>query len=134
MKLKTVHIQNYKSIEGSNEFSINPVTCLVGKNESGKSAVLQALYKLNPVIKEEAKFDAVEEYPRARLSDYQEALENDSEEKPDNVLTTVWELDEDEVASFLEAFGPKSLKNSKVTISKGYDNTLYWTIPLMKRL
>jgi len=34
------------------------MTCLVGKNESGKSAILQALYKLNPVDKEDI-YDAL---------------------------------------------------------------------------
>jgi len=38
----------YKSVEDSNEFSVDQVTCLVGKNEAGKTAVLDALYKLNP--------------------------------------------------------------------------------------
>lgn len=128
MKLKTVRTQNYKSIEDSNEFSIESVTCLVGKNESGKSALLQALYKLNPVVKEDGLFDAVEEYPRARLSDYQEALEADPSRKQDNVITTTWELEEAELKAFAEAFGPKALKDPHVEISKGYDNTQYWSI------
>lgn len=42
------------------------VTCLVGKNESGKTAFLQALYRLNPVYAD--GFDLVNEYPRWRAS------------------------------------------------------------------
>ncbi len=36
MKLAAVQIQEYKSIRDSNRFEIEDVTCLVGKNESGK--------------------------------------------------------------------------------------------------
>ncbi len=42
------------------------VTCLVGKNESGKTAFLQALYRLNPVYADE--FDFVNEIARPTAS------------------------------------------------------------------
>lgn len=48
MILKSVQITNFRSIDDSDKFSIDDVTCLVGKNESGKTAILQALYKLHP--------------------------------------------------------------------------------------
>ena len=39
-----------RSVEDSDEFAIDEsVTCLVGKNESGKTAVLQGIYRSNPV-------------------------------------------------------------------------------------
>jgi AAA15 family ATPase/GTPase len=40
MKLINVHITNFKSVEDSEEFSVDQVTCLVGKNEAGKSAII----------------------------------------------------------------------------------------------
>jgi AAA ATPase domain len=43
MKLINVHVTNFKSVEDSEEFSVDQVTCLVGKNEAGKSAILLAL-------------------------------------------------------------------------------------------
>ena len=49
MKLTKARIQKYKCVENSEEWRVDQVTCLVGKNESGKSALLEALYKLNPV-------------------------------------------------------------------------------------
>ena len=69
MELVSVKVENFKSIEDSEEFSIEQVTCLVGKNESGKSALLQALYKLNPENDEDRRFDDVQEYPRRRLTE-----------------------------------------------------------------
>ena len=49
MILKTVLIQKFRSIENSGIVRFEPdVTCLVGKNESGKTAFLEALYQANP--------------------------------------------------------------------------------------
>jgi predicted ATPase len=36
MRLLSVRIQDFRCIEDSTEFPITDVTCLVGKNESGK--------------------------------------------------------------------------------------------------
>jgi len=33
-----VRVQNYRSVEDSGEFEISDLTCLVGKNEAGKTA------------------------------------------------------------------------------------------------
>jgi len=51
MRLVSVRIQDFRCIEDSTEFPIKDVTCLVGKNESGKTAILKALYKLDPTSK-----------------------------------------------------------------------------------
>jgi predicted ATP-dependent endonuclease of OLD family len=49
MKLKTVRIDHFKQVLDSTEVAIQPdITCLVGKNESGKSAFLEALRRLKP--------------------------------------------------------------------------------------
>ena len=103
---------------------MDKVTCLVGKNESGKSAILEALYKLNPVVADEGDFDDVIEYPRRRWSLYREKRETD----PDIVLETVWELDDSDQEILTEKFGNKALSTKEVTITKGYDNTLNWEI------
>jgi len=50
MKLISSRIRDYKCIEDSDRFTIGPVTCLVGKNEAGKTAILEALHKLNPDV------------------------------------------------------------------------------------
>src|SRR6516164_998947 len=63
MQLRKVRISNFKSVEDSNEFMIDRLTCRVGKNESGKTALLQALYRLNPYEADAAGYDKVEEYP-----------------------------------------------------------------------
>ena len=51
MKLKEFRVYNFKSILDSTPVEIDPqVTCLIGKNESGKTTLLHALYRTNPVI------------------------------------------------------------------------------------
>src|SRR3990170_2669349 len=126
MELKSVRVQNYRCIEDSNEFSVGEVVCLVGKNEAGKSSILQALYKLNPVVEEAGRFDDVEDYPRRRYSEYKKRRD----ENPDNVLTTVWALGEDDVSALEEVVGPGVVPRREVVITKGYDNRLLFNLEL----
>ena len=62
MKLASIHVREYKCIRDSNPFAVGDVTCLVGKNESGKTALLEAIYRLNPVVPEAGKFDVTDDY------------------------------------------------------------------------
>lgn len=129
MILKNLRVQNYKAIEDSTEFSVDQVTCLVGKNEAGKTALLQALYKLDPVVESEAKFDAVEEYPRRFLSDYEDKVKNDPNQVA-NVLTTEWELDAADIEAVEQILGPNALTNNIVIVTKGYANKRHWTVSI----
>jgi len=50
MKLIEVTVRNFRNIIDSNPVKIqDDITCIVGKNESGKTSFLHALYRLNPV-------------------------------------------------------------------------------------
>jgi predicted ATP-dependent endonuclease of OLD family len=50
MRLKAFQIKNYKTIKDSGVVEADSnVTCLMGKNEAGKSGVMQALWKFNNV-------------------------------------------------------------------------------------
>ncbi|MFH1999787.1 MAG: AAA family ATPase [Planctomycetota bacterium] len=129
MILKSAQIENYRCIEDSTEFSIDPVTCLVGKNESGKSALLKALYTLNPVNETQSEFSQIYDYPRRHWADYTERHEKD----PDNVLTTEWELTPIEIKELGETFGEESITGKNVTITKGYNNARYWVTPVSEK-
>ncbi len=87
MKLKSLKVQNFKCIEDSEEFRIDQVTCLMGKNEAGKTAILEALYKLNPVESEKTDFNELE-YPRRHITTSRQRGDLHKQ----NVLTTTWEL------------------------------------------
>ncbi|MHC4329880.1 MAG: AAA family ATPase [Planctomycetota bacterium] len=90
MKLKSVQVKNFKCVEDSTRFDICPVTCLVGKNEAGKTSLLEALHKLNPDVAELGEFDVLQEYPRRRRKQYQRRANAD----PDDGLITRWELED----------------------------------------
>jgi AAA ATPase domain len=63
IKLVRARVLRYKSIEDSSQVQIGEeVTVLVGKNESGKTAFLEALHKALPLGT--AKFDVVFDYPK----------------------------------------------------------------------
>ena len=76
MKLTKARVGNFKSIDDSDQFTLDQVTCLVGKNEAGKTAVLEALYKLNPVEDGTGDF-SLEEYPRKHLTTYRKRMQED---------------------------------------------------------
>jgi recombinational DNA repair ATPase RecF len=62
MLLSEFQVTNYRNILDSTPIEVeDDVTCLVGKNAAGKSALLQALYRLNPA--HPASFDLKEHYP-----------------------------------------------------------------------
>lgn len=119
MKLTKVRVTNYKCIDDSEEFSIRQLTCLAGKNEAGKSALLQALRRLNPVEEVEANFDKLIEYPRRHLNDLKKGGDASC------VIDTEWELEEGDLAAIEETFGPQAV-DSTLRIRRGYDNETAW--------
>ncbi|MEO0323026.1 MAG: AAA family ATPase [Myxococcota bacterium] len=119
MKLERVHVREFKSIWDSDPFTLGKVTCLVGKNEAGKTCLLQALYKLNPIVPADGDFDPVEDYPRAAAEDYLQEVEDGTREHA-NVIEASFALDDDELATIEEAFGPGVLTEPAVLVSKGY--------------
>ena len=97
MRLKSVRVGEFKSIVDSGEFEIGDVTCLVGKNEAGKTALLEALYRLRPVIDNHGNFNVTHDYPRTDVEDY-EYLVQTGDRQPATVTTAVYELSDDELA------------------------------------
>ena len=66
MKLKKIEIHKYKSFEEKQSFDVeNDITILVGMNESGKTASLEAIAKTNYFQDDESfKFNVTHDYPR----------------------------------------------------------------------
>jgi predicted ATPase len=116
LKLTHVQVTNFRNVDDSTEFSIGDVTCLVGKNESGKTTVLQALERLQPALSGKHQYDKLQDYPRRRWADYAE----DHKEEEAVVLKTRWRLESPDVAALEALFGPKSVTTAEFQITKRY--------------
>lgn len=69
MRLQRFRIQNYRSVLDTGDVEVENIkTILVGSNEAGKTAVLQALQQINPP-KDVAGFTALRDYPRSLYND-----------------------------------------------------------------
>ena len=114
MKLIDAHVLNYRSVEDSGVFEVDPdVTCLVGKNESGKTAILRALYRLNPV-EASAVFDEVVDFP-AKQSKLRKSVAGFIP-----AVKATFELSDAEAALVTEHFGSETLTSNKITVEEGY--------------
>jgi energy-coupling factor transporter ATP-binding protein EcfA2 len=63
---KEFRIQNYRNVDDSGWIPIETVTALVGRNESGKTALLKALHKFNPATPQ--PYVPQREFPRDRFT------------------------------------------------------------------
>ena len=71
MQMKSFRVQKYRNIEDSGEVELlDALTCMVGKNQAGKSALLRALHKFNP--HRPAPYDMRREWPRGQRTDRNE--------------------------------------------------------------
>ena len=125
MKLTKVHITNFQSIQDSTEFEIGDVTCLVGKNEAGKTALLKALYRLNPINEVDGDFDVTDDYPRRTMADYEVEIASGDRE-PAEIVQATYALECDDITAVREFFGCEWPGNEEPTIilKKGYENEL----------
>jgi len=124
MKLTAARVTNFRSIEDSGEFKVGDLTCLVGKNEAGKTAILSALYGVNPY--DTFEYDKTRDYPRRFLNKFEERAES-GESK---VIDTIWTLDDDDVQSITDRFGGKALRSREVTVARGIGFGRRWSVPI----
>src|SRR5436190_16996874 len=116
MILKSAVVRKFRSIEDSGPVRFEPdVTCLVGLNESGKTAFLEALHRSNPLGRATG-FQELRDYPR-RLRNRERA------QIPDTVPVTVtFELQDDDIEAVWRQFGPGVLTSREVRVERTYGN------------
>lgn len=134
MKLRKVHVREYKSIWDSNEFEIDRVACLVGKNEAGKTALLEALYRLNPIVAGDGNFDVTDDYPRVAVENYQQDVES-KRRKQAVVIEATFALEQAELDTIAGEYGTGALKVPEARLWKGYAQEngkcgLYFDLPI----
>jgi predicted ATP-dependent endonuclease of OLD family len=127
MKLVKAHATSYRNIVDSNAVDIGQITCLVGKNEAGKTAFLKALECLRSTNSAFHEYGKTENYPRRYLADY-DARHPDAEA---TVMATEWEMSADDAALVEAELGDGVLTGNTVSIHKTYqsDKTV-WSVPL----
>ena len=119
MKLKTVQIDHFKHILDSTPVEIQPdITCLVGKNESGKTAFLEALRRLKPA-QGGVKFSINKHYPAWLEKKHRRQGKNLEQAYP---IQTLFELEDGDVAAVEAVFGQGVLICHEFRVKRNYDN------------
>lgn len=103
MKLEAVTVKLYRNFVDEQRIIIEPdVTCLVGKNESGKTTILKALHRLKPANGEDTEFDLTTEYPRWRLAADRRKNSNLDETRP---ISAEFSLEDADRAALEDVYG-----------------------------
>ena len=121
MRLSGARIRMFRNIADSTQIIFEPdVTCLVGKNESGKTAILQALCRQNPAVTTSA-FDELEDYPRWRYVDDRRGGRI-GQTRP---IECTFHLEDEDVAAVVEELGPRVLRSRTLTRSVNYSGEAF---------
>ncbi len=127
MKLVKAQVTNYRNIIDSNEVEISATTCLVGKNEAGKTAFLKALEGVRSIDKTFTDYGKVENYPRRYLAEYEQRHSG----KQAVVATTVWELSPEDIEAVEKELAEGVITGKLVTITKSYEQQgTTWSVPI----
>lgn len=112
MRLKAFRVTNYKHIEDSGRVEIDPnVTCLMGKNEAGKTAVLQALWKFKNVAN--VTYDKLFDLPAEHYVD----MRNQNPQ----VVEIEYLLEKKDIEEFITTFLVISKPPDTVTVRSNYE-------------
>ena len=125
MKLKSIQVKNYRSVEDSETFAIDNITCLVGKNESGKTAILKAIEGIKP-FNQKMEYDKTRDYPRRHLSEYDSRHNNRQAE----VCISEWELEPEDIKAMEKEFGSNCLEKNIIELTKFYEGGGTWDVAL----
>jgi predicted ATP-dependent endonuclease of OLD family len=118
MRLTSFRVKTFRNIVDSGDVLVDKsVICLVGKNEAGKSALLQALHHLKPA-NHAPKLDLLDEYPRWLNKEH----EISGEIKTATPITAEFALDAEELDQMETRFGAGTLKSKDVVFSRAYAN------------
>jgi predicted ATP-binding protein involved in virulence len=121
MKLKEFNVREFQSVWESGPIKVDEITCLVGKNEAGKTSLLKALYRLNPISNVDANFNVTDDYPRKEVSDYEHEVKS-GHRSPATITEVIFVLEDDDVKAITGVFGEAALTSHSITYSKDYEN------------
>lgn len=120
MLLHTVEIDAFRNFTNRQTMAVDPgVTCLIGKNESGKTTILKALHRLNPA-NESDEFSLTTDYPRRHLARDRRS-KNLDEVAP---VTAVFSLEESDLDAIENELGLRPPAEVRVVASRTYGGEL----------
>lgn len=119
MRLISAHVTRCKSVTDSGQFDLDDkVTALVGKNESGKTAILEGMYRFKPLPSgHPTTFQELRDYPRryrARDKAKIPAIEP---------VTLTFLIEDDDRAAVAERFGSEAVITEHAVVSRRYGDT-----------
>ncbi len=118
MQLKAFRVQKFRNVEDSGEVELlDALTCVVGKNQAGKSALLKALHKFNPHLPE--PYDMRREWPRGQRTERNEKQV---------VCTVRFTLSSEELEKLGEIAG-QELSIAEVVVTRNYAGDLEIQFP-----
>ena len=120
MKLVRARVTDFKSIDDSGWVDIDAVTSMVGKNESGKTAFLGALKRLNPVDGDQ-EFE-LKDFPRKGYVRYR----RQHEANPATAVSAIMTLSDEEREEVASQIGEGVILSEEIVVSKNYKNELIW--------
>ncbi|MFK5216670.1 ATP-dependent nuclease [Glaesserella parasuis] len=125
MKLTNVTVHKYKSYDQQQSFPIDDdITIIVGKNESGKTAILEAIAKTNYFSNDEDfKFDPTHDYPRKEKKKYDKAG------KIGEAISCIYQLEQEEIDRIEKIVGTNVVSKWEFTVTTKYDNSKTITNP-----
>ena len=120
MRATKFRVQNFRNIDDSDWIPLERVTAFVGRNESGKTALLKALHKFHPGVPE--PYDPQRDFPRDRFTkDYVTGTSANAEWP---VCSVEFDID-DEMKSEMEAILPEGAGSpGTVTATRFYSGKL----------
>lgn len=120
--LKKAVVNKYKSYTTEQEIQLeSDVTTLVGKNESGKTAFLEVLAKLNYFTDDkDFKFNEYQDYPRSELREYQRSDSNLQ------VICCTFQIDKDTISEINSDLGEGVLTADSFIVAKRYKAARVW--------
>lgn len=128
LTLEKVKINKYKSFLQEQEITFEDnITTIVGKNESGKTAFLEALAKFNYFQDDEKfKFDDTYDYPKSEWKKFQKA--GDDVE----VIICTYKIQDELLNLIASEVGENVFQNEKLVIGANYkNNKIYYNLNII---
>ena len=127
MLLKSFHVRLFRNIIDSGVVEVDDNTCIVGKNEAGKSSLIEGLHRLNPA----------KPVPLVLLDDYPRWLKKEHEItgaiKKAVPITATYAFSPEEVKEMDDTFGKGILEKYELTAYRMYTGDMKITVTVNEK-